>query len=288
MKPTARRLYRLVEPIHLVTYFCRGADRGAHGARLPELLGRLLRRAGRTAGPGARPRWSTRSSTTSPTARSPATSRASGTPTTPEAALAARERGCVAALRRILGDLADGPGVARAADLATKAATCSPDRGPALYAGAAGAAHPRGTRRPALARGQPAPRAPRRRPHRRPGHRGHRRDGGARAARAVRGHARGEVRPGPPPPGGAVGRGRGRACAPAASIDDVRLAHRRRPRRPRSGSRRSPTTSPLRRTTSSSRANSTSSSPTSSPSPPSSTPPAPGSELPDARPPTRC
>jgi helix-turn-helix protein len=34
--------------------------------------------------------------------------------TTPEAALAAREQGCVAALRRILGDIASGPGVIRA------------------------------------------------------------------------------------------------------------------------------------------------------------------------------
>nr|WP_179791884.1 MarR family transcriptional regulator [Actinopolymorpha rutila] len=55
--------------------------------------------------------------------------------TTPEAALAAREQGCVAALRRILGDLADGPGLVRAADLATKAATSAPTVGRALYAG---------------------------------------------------------------------------------------------------------------------------------------------------------
>jgi hypothetical protein len=53
---------------------------------------------------------------------------------TPEAALAARDRGCVAALRRMLGDLADGPGVARAADLAVKAATCTRTEGRPLYA----------------------------------------------------------------------------------------------------------------------------------------------------------
>ncbi|OXM43592.1 hypothetical protein CFP71_41305 [Amycolatopsis thailandensis] len=54
--------------------------------------------------------------------------------TTPEAALAARERGCVAGLRRILGDLAGSPGVERAADLLVKAAISAPVEGRALYA----------------------------------------------------------------------------------------------------------------------------------------------------------
>jgi hypothetical protein len=54
---------------------------------------------------------------------------------TPEAALAARQQGSVAALRRILGDLADSPGLARAADLATKAATGAPTEGRTMYAG---------------------------------------------------------------------------------------------------------------------------------------------------------
>jgi hypothetical protein len=53
---------------------------------------------------------------------------------TPEAATAARERGAVATLRRILGDLADGPRVARAAELLTKAGTSAPTEGRALYA----------------------------------------------------------------------------------------------------------------------------------------------------------
>ena len=53
---------------------------------------------------------------------------------TPEAALAARERGCVSALRRMFGDFADGPGVARAADLAVKAATSPRTEGRPLYA----------------------------------------------------------------------------------------------------------------------------------------------------------
>ena len=53
---------------------------------------------------------------------------------TPEAANAAREQGSVAALRRILGDLAESPGVARAAELVIKAGTSAPTEGRALYA----------------------------------------------------------------------------------------------------------------------------------------------------------
>ncbi|MCK9824639.1 MarR family transcriptional regulator [Nocardioides cavernae] len=54
--------------------------------------------------------------------------------TTPEEAHAARQRGCVAALRRILGDLADSPGLARAADLLARAATGAPLEGRVMYA----------------------------------------------------------------------------------------------------------------------------------------------------------
>jgi hypothetical protein len=53
---------------------------------------------------------------------------------TPEEASAARERGCVAALRRILGDLADAKGLVRAADLLTTAATGAPSEGRPMYA----------------------------------------------------------------------------------------------------------------------------------------------------------
>lgn len=54
--------------------------------------------------------------------------------TTPQAALAARDRGCLLALRRILGDLADSPGLVRAADLAIKAGTSASIEGRPLYA----------------------------------------------------------------------------------------------------------------------------------------------------------
>jgi hypothetical protein len=55
--------------------------------------------------------------------------------TTPEAAHAAREHGCVAALRRILGDLADGPELACAAELLARASTSAPTEGRVMYAG---------------------------------------------------------------------------------------------------------------------------------------------------------
>ena len=129
---TARRLHQLVEPIHLVTYFSPEpadallalglrnywdgyfAGRAAPLGRVPAGVvhavfynfadGEVARHIPRV--------WDT---------------------VTPEAALAAREQGAVAALRRILGDLADAPGLARAADLAVTAATGAPTEGRILY-----------------------------------------------------------------------------------------------------------------------------------------------------------
>jgi hypothetical protein len=54
--------------------------------------------------------------------------------TTPEAAIAARQQGCVKALRRILGDLVDAPAFARAVDLLLTAATSAPFEGRPMYA----------------------------------------------------------------------------------------------------------------------------------------------------------
>src|SRR2546430_16022106 len=54
--------------------------------------------------------------------------------TTPEAAIAARQLGCVKALRRILGDHVDSPAFARAADLLLEAATSAPLEGRPMYA----------------------------------------------------------------------------------------------------------------------------------------------------------
>jgi hypothetical protein len=55
--------------------------------------------------------------------------------TTPEEAIAVRERGSAAALRQLIGELAEGPGLVRAADLATRAAVSAPTEGRVLYAG---------------------------------------------------------------------------------------------------------------------------------------------------------
>jgi hypothetical protein len=130
---TARRLHRLVEPVHLVTYFAQEptaalvalglrnywdgyfAGRAAPLGRVPAEVvhavfynfadGEVARHIPRV--------WDT---------------------VTPEAALAARQQGSVAALRRILGDLAGTPGLARTADLAARAATSAPAEGRILYA----------------------------------------------------------------------------------------------------------------------------------------------------------
>ncbi|MET8835115.1 MarR family transcriptional regulator [Micromonospora sp. NPDC004540] len=54
---------------------------------------------------------------------------------TPQEAIAVRERGSAAALRQRIGQLADSPGLVRAAGLATRAAVSAPTEGRALYAG---------------------------------------------------------------------------------------------------------------------------------------------------------
>jgi helix-turn-helix protein len=54
--------------------------------------------------------------------------------TTPDAAIAARQQGCVKALRRILGDHIDAPGFARATELLLRAATSAPIEGRPMYA----------------------------------------------------------------------------------------------------------------------------------------------------------
>ncbi|HYQ64016.1 SCO6745 family protein, partial [Actinophytocola sp.] len=55
--------------------------------------------------------------------------------TTPQEAIAVRERSSAAPLRQRIGQLAESSGLVRAADLATKAAVSAPPEGRALYAG---------------------------------------------------------------------------------------------------------------------------------------------------------
>lgn len=54
---------------------------------------------------------------------------------TPQEAITVREQGSTAALRQMIGELAGSPGLARAADLATRAAVSAPAEGRPLYAG---------------------------------------------------------------------------------------------------------------------------------------------------------
>ncbi|MEV6621739.1 MarR family transcriptional regulator [Amycolatopsis sp. NPDC051106] len=133
-EPVARRMYDLVEPLGLVPYFADESDEAlmalglrnswdAYFAGRAAPLGRavpaeVVHAVFYNFAPGEVARhlpqvWDL---------------------TTPEAALAARERGCVAGMRRVLGELADDPGIARAGDLLLKAAASAPVEGRALYA----------------------------------------------------------------------------------------------------------------------------------------------------------
>lgn len=135
MTHIARRMYELLEPICLVTYFADECNE--------EL-----------AGLGHRTYWDGYfASRAAPLGRVPAQvvhaafySFADGEvarhiPSAwetipPEASVAARERGSAASLRRILGEeLVGSPGLLRAADLTTKAATTAPTEGRVMYAG---------------------------------------------------------------------------------------------------------------------------------------------------------
>lgn len=132
-EPVARRMFDLIEPVALVNFFADEpheamaelgfstywdgyfAGRSAPLGRVPA---EVVDAAFYNFGPGEAARhipkvWET---------------------TTPEAAHAARQRGCVAALVRILDDLVGSPGLARAADLLTRAAVGAPVEGRVMYA----------------------------------------------------------------------------------------------------------------------------------------------------------
>ncbi|MEV4143422.1 MarR family transcriptional regulator [Amycolatopsis sp. NPDC049691] len=133
-EPVARRMYDLVEPLGLVPYFADESDEALMALGLrnpwdayfagraapfgPTMPAEVVHAVFYNFAPGEVARhlprvWDL---------------------TTPEAALAARERGCVAGMRRILGERADDPAIARAGDLLLKAATSAPVEGRALYA----------------------------------------------------------------------------------------------------------------------------------------------------------
>ena len=132
-EPVARRLFELTEPISLVNFFSPEPDDSmaalgfrnywdgyfaGRSAPLGRVPAELVHAAFYSFADGEVARhipkvWDT---------------------TTPEAAHGAREQGCVAALRRILGDLVETPGLARAAELLAKASTSAPTEGRVMYA----------------------------------------------------------------------------------------------------------------------------------------------------------
>jgi hypothetical protein len=133
-QPVARRLFDLTEPISLVNFFSEEPNEAMAALGLRTYWDGYF--AGRAA----------------PLGRVPAEvihaafySFADGevarhipkvwNTTTSEAAHAARQSGCAAALRRILGDLVETPGLSRAAELLADASISAPTEGRVMYAG---------------------------------------------------------------------------------------------------------------------------------------------------------
>jgi hypothetical protein len=133
-QPVARRLFDLTEPISLVNFFSEEPNEAMAALGLRTYWDGYF--AGRAA----------------PLGRVPAEvihaafySFADGevarhipkvwNTTTSEAAHAARQSGCAAALRRILGDLVETPGLSRAAGLLADASISAPIEGRVMYAG---------------------------------------------------------------------------------------------------------------------------------------------------------
>ena len=230
MTCTARRMFELLEPICLVTYFADECNEelaalghrtywdgyfASRAAPLGRVPAQVVHAAFYSFADGEAARHIPSAWETIP----------------PEASVAARERGSAASVRRILGDeLADSPGLVRAADLTTKAATSAPTEGRVMYAGM---------------RTLPVPSDPvarlwhsatMLREHRGDGHVAAlvgARIGGTEAHVLQRAGARhppaGVVRAHPPPAEAAAGRGHGR-LARARARRHRRPVHRRRPR----------------------------------------------------------
>lgn len=134
LEPVARRLFDLTEPISLVNFFSKEPHDSMAALGLRNYWDGYF--AGRAAPLGRVP---------AEVVHAAFYSFADGEvarhipkvwdTTTPEAAHAAREQGCVTALRRILGDLVRTPGLARAAELLAMASTSAPTEGRVMYAG---------------------------------------------------------------------------------------------------------------------------------------------------------
>ena len=185
-EPVARRLFELTEPICAGQLLLRGAQRRDGGARLPRLLGRLLRGTVRATGPGpgrGRPRGVLQ------------LRRRRGGPAHPQglehdnARGGARRARAGLRRRRCGGSSASSsrrPGSHARPSCWPQASISAPTEGRVMYAGLRSLADARGAGGSALVRRQHAARAPRRRPHRRPGVGADRRHRGARAQRPRR------------------------------------------------------------------------------------------------------
>ena len=132
---TARRMYELLEPICVVTYKAEEANQELAALGHPTYWDGYF--ASRAAPLGRVPAEVVHAAFYSFAEGEAARHIPSAWETIPpEASIAARERGSAAYLRRILGDkIADSPGLVRAADLTTKAATSAPTEGRMMYAG---------------------------------------------------------------------------------------------------------------------------------------------------------
>jgi hypothetical protein len=131
----ARRMFELLEPICLVTFFADECNEELAALGHPTYWDGYF--ASRAAPLGRVPAQVVHAAFYSFAAGEAARHIPSAWETIPpEASLAARERGSAASVRRILGDeLAGSPGLVRAADLTTKAATSAPTAGRVMYAG---------------------------------------------------------------------------------------------------------------------------------------------------------
>lgn len=133
-EPVARRLYDLTEPIALVNFFSDEPNETMAALGLRTYWDGYF--AGRAAPLGLAPAGVVHAAFYNFADGEVARHIPSvWETTTPEAAHAAREQGCVAALRRILGDLVETPGLARAGDLLAKAAAGAPTEGRVMFAG---------------------------------------------------------------------------------------------------------------------------------------------------------
>ena len=132
---TARRMFELLEPICLVTYFADECNEelaalghrtywdgyfASRAAPLGRVPAQVVHAAFYNFADGEAARHIPSAWETAP----------------PAVCVAAWRRGSAASVRRILGaELADSPGLVRAADLTTKAATSAPTAGRVMYAG---------------------------------------------------------------------------------------------------------------------------------------------------------